>query len=296
MNLIDEIKKSFKNGDVLTRLIYVNLAVFVVFNLVLVFALIFKLSPPPIFSWFMLPASPTELMMKPWTLITYMFLHKGFWHVVINMFWLYFGGKLFLQYFDGKRMLSVYFLGGLSGAALYILAFNLLPAFSDIASVSKALGASASVLAIMVAIATYIPNFRVQLFLFGKIQLKYIAIAAVVIDLLSMAGTNAGGHIAHLGGAIFGFYFSRSWLQGKDISQWFSSLLDGLISVFVKREKKAKMKVKYKRNQKTKDDEFTSRKKAQQDEIDAILDKIAKTGYDSLSKEEKDTLFRMSKE
>ena len=153
--------------------------------------------------WLAVPADLGSLIYKPWTLITYMFLHYDFLHILFNMLWLFWFGQLFMQFIIPKRMLSVYLLGGLSGALLYIIAFNLIPAFQPSVPVSIALGASASVYAVVVAVCAYIPDYSMGLLLIGRVKLKYIAIVVVVIDILSISQGNAGGHIAHLGGALF---------------------------------------------------------------------------------------------
>ena len=275
-------------------MIYINIAVFLAFALLNVISNLFQIQIPPIVSYFMVPADLGQLILQPWSLISYMFLHQGMWHLIINLAWLYFGGSLLLQYFDSKKLLAIYLLGGIAGAAMYILAYNLFPMFAGQTEISKALGASASVLAIVVAIATYIPNYKVRLFLFGKVKLKYIAIIAVIIDVLSLSGGNAGGHFAHLGGAIFGFMFSYQWLKGRDLTARFVMFLNSIEDLFKSKPKKAKMKVKY-RSEKASDDTYRKQKAERQQEIDIILDKINKSGYDSLSKKEKEILFNMSK-
>lgn len=296
MSILNELKDNFQKGNTLNKVIFINGGIFVLFNLVIVTCSLFNIPAPDIFGWFMFPADLGEFLLKPWSLISYMFLHEGLWHLLINLIWLYFGGTLFLQYFDGKKFLSVYLLGGFVGAAFYMLAYNLFPIFAAQVATSSALGASASVLAILVAIATYIPNYSVRLMLIGSVKLKYIAMFAVVIDILSLTGGNAGGHFAHLGGAAFGFYFSTMWLKGKDITERLDNLLESIENTF-KGKKKAKMKVKYSAKNKKPTDkyDYATKKKFEQDEIDKILEKISKSGYDSLSKEEKEKLFKMSK-
>ena len=206
------------------------------------------------------------------------------------MVWLHFGGKIFLQYLQPKQLLSTYILGGISGGLLFILAFNYVPALQGLTLDARALGASASVLAIMVAIATYSPNYSVHLPFIGIVKLKQIAIVCVVLDILSIPNGNAGGHIAHLGGAIFGYFYIKQLKKGRDYSKGFSNFIDRLLNTF---KPKSKLKTVHKRS-KT-DYEFNSEKTAKQKEIDKILEKIAKSGYESLSKEEKATLFSASK-
>jgi membrane associated rhomboid family serine protease len=176
MAIIDEIKESFKKGSVLTRLIYVNLAVFVAVKLIQVlFSCLISEKPAHlIIGWLAVPASFSELLSRPWTIFTYMFLHEGFLHILFNILWLYWLGRIFLEYLDGRKLLGVYILGGLAGAALYILAFNLFPAFEQVLPVSRALGASAAVLAVVISISVYVPNYTIYLLFLGPVKLNIL--------------------------------------------------------------------------------------------------------------------------
>lgn len=295
MSIADEIKRSFTSGSALIKLIYINLAVFLAVKLIGV--VFFLLSIPPNFSlvnWLAVPADVNSLIFKPWTIFTYMFLHQDFLHILFNMLWLYWFGLIFLRYFDDKKLLSVYLLGGLSGAALYILTFNLLPVFEQIMPMAYALGASASVIAIVIAVSVYAPNHTIHLMFIGPVKLKYIAIATIIIDILSIASSNAGGHIAHLGGALFGYLYISQMKKGRNITRGFDRIMDKLFSLFKPRPK---VRVTYKRpmNDLDKDIQYNKSKAEQQKEIDKILDKIAKSGYDSLSKKEKEILFKNTK-
>ena len=188
-------------------------------------------------------------------------------------------------------MLSVYILGGLSGAVLYLVAYNFIPLFVNNMGSSVLLGASASVMAILFAISRYAPNQQIHLMFFGPVQLKYIALIAFVIDLISIPSLeNAGGHLAHIGGAGFGYFYGASIANGKDLAKGFGRFMDSLSSVF---SRKPKMRVKFKRP--VSDLEYNTRKHNQQREVDRILEKIKASGYDSLSKNEKKTLFDASK-
>ncbi len=287
--IIDELKDSFRSGDMLTRLIYINVGVFLLVNILMVFGF-FANSDWSIVSWFTVPAAPGRLITQPWGLITYMFLHEGFFHLLFNMVWLYFGGKIFLEYLNPKKLLSVYLLGGLAGAALYILAYNLFPVFANELAYSQALGASAAVLAILIAIATFVPDYTVRLFLIGTVKLKHIAIFSVVLDLLSIPQGNAGGHIAHLGGALFGFLYARQLQKGSNLAVGFEKLLDNFFSLF---KPKPKMRTAYKAKTRT-EQEFHERKASEKATLDKILDKISASGYDSLTKAEKEFLFKMN--
>lgn len=303
MDIIKELKRRYKNGSIVFKLIFINVGIFIIVGLLNVFS---NFGVPGLNTqdWLAVPADLGNLLFKPWTLITYMFLHYDFLHILFNMLWLFWFGQLFMQFLLPKRVLSVYLLGGLSGAVLYILAFNLIPTFHPVVPFSIALGASASVYALVVATCAYIPDYSIGLLFIGRVKLKYVAIVIVAIDVLSITSENAGGHIAHLGGALFGYLFAIKLKKGKDITKGFSATMDYLVSFF---KRKPKMRVTSNNYRKQKpaagtnstkaasDIQFNKKKKATQAEIDRILDKISKNGYDSLTKEEKDTLFDMSK-
>ncbi|PLX22771.1 MAG: rhomboid family intramembrane serine protease [Marinilabiliales bacterium] len=292
MNIIDEIKGSFKSGSSLTKLIYINLAVFLAVKLLGVFTELFQLSYHfyPVY-WLAVTADLSSLIYKPWTLFTYMFVHEGFIHILFNMLWFYWFGQMFLHHFSEKKLVSLYLLGGLAGAFIYILAFN---AFSIYNPTIPMIGASASVIAIVVAISFYIPDHQINLMFIGPVKLKYIAIVTIILDVLSITSSNAGGHIAHLGGALFGFLYISQMKKGKNIARGFDVFMDKIFSLFKRREK---FKVTYKRpmSDMERDIEYNKTQKAKQEDIDKILDKIAKSGYDSLSKKEKEILFKSTK-
>lgn len=291
MSIVDEIKNSFKNGSSLIKIIYVNIAVFLAVKLIGTFITLLQLNTGFSFvTWFAVPADINNLIFKPWTIFTYMFLHQDFLHIIFNMLWLYWFGQIFLQHFDNKKLLSVYIVGGLAGAALFILSFNIFPLFSQAVPVSIALGASASVMAIVVAISVYIPNHKIHLMFLGPVSLKYIALFSIVLDVISIASENAGGHIAHLGGALFGYLYIVQLRKGKNITKGFDRFMDKIFSLF---KPKDKFKVTYKRP--VNDIEYNRNNVSKQKNIDKILDKIADSGYDSLSKSEKETLFKNSK-
>lgn len=294
MDIAKEIKESFKSGSYLTKIIYVNIAIFVVVNIIDVIFYLLNASISNAFSitwWLSVPADVHQLIFRPWTLITYMFLHHEFLHILFNLLWFFWFGKIFLEFIDQKKLLSVYLLGGISGGLLYILAFNIFPVFTPFISNSVALGASASVIAVVTAISFYVPDYTVMLMFIGRVKLKYIALATILLDVLSIASSNAGGHIAHIGGAIFGFVFISNYKKGRIITKGFESFLDSLFTIFKPRPK---VRVTYKKPP-TSDIEYNSEKIKNQAEIDQILEKISKSGYDSLSKDEKDKLFKMSK-
>ena len=293
-SIFNDIKSNFKTGSSFTRLLYVNLGVFLIIKILSAFGFLFKINDINHFieSYLSLPSNLSELVKRPWTLISYMFVHQDFLHILFNMAWLHFGSKLFLQYFNGKQLLSTYFLGGIFGGLIYISAFNIFPVFQDAPFInSVAIGASASVLAIFIAIATYSPNYIVNLTFIGNTFIKHIAIFLVVLDFLLIEKNNPGGHIAHLGGAIFGFLYINLLRKGIDLSVNFYTFL----SYFKFSEKTKLKKVHKNRSSKNNDDLFRSKKSDKQKKINSILEKISKSGYDSLTKQEKELLFKESK-
>ena len=238
-----------------------------------------------------LPASIDVLITRPWTLFTYMFLHTSFWHILFNMLWLYWFGKIFTQYMNQRQLVTTYILGGLAGGILYILTFNILPVFSDALPFAKALGASASVMGIVMAISLYVPNYTISMIFFGKVKIFYLALALFIIDFFMIRHGNAGGHIAHIGGAIYGFLYVYNLKKGKDFSKIFPRFKI-TNSPFAK--KKHKPKVSYRSKRPVSDEDFNRKRVHDQKKIDLILDKISRSGYDSLTKEEKEILFNSS--
>lgn len=280
------------------RLIFINAGIFIVTTLVSVFLQLFNRSIPQLFDLFELPASFERLISQPWSIITYMFMHAGFMHILFNMLWLYWFGSLFLYFFSAKHLRGLYILGGIFGGLLYMIAYNVFPFFSQVIETTTLVGASASVLAIVAATAYREPNYRVQLFLFGTVRLKYLALIVIGSDLLFITSENAGGHLAHLGGALGGVLFAFCLAKGIDLTSWINKLLDGIVSIFCIKswKRKPKMKVEYNNSFNRKQDyNYNAQKKAQSDEVDRILEKLKKSGYDSLTTEEKKNLFDASK-
>lgn len=290
MNITDEIKESFRQGSVLTRLIYVNIGVFVLVRLINV-AFFLMGKDLPILAWLALPADSHVLLTRPWTLFTYMFLHFDFLHILFNILWLYWMGKIFLNYFDAKKLLGVYILGGLAGGLFFLAGYNLFPAFADIVSFSRLLGASASVLAIIAAVATYAPNHAINLLFIGQIKMKHLAIFSILLYVIGIAGSNAGGNLAHIGGALFGFVFVLLLRKGTDLTAGVSGVAD-----WAQKQSKPRshVKVTY-RSTGDPDIDYNRQQNLKQEEVNRVLDKISKSGYDSLTKEEKELLFKMGK-
>jgi len=296
MDFVNEIKNSFKLKNNFNILIYINLIVFIAILITNAVLFLLGIKSFEIIEFLAVPADTLTLSYKPWTIITYMFTHENFIHILINLLVFYWFGKLFLQYLSQRQLFCIYLMGGIAGAAFYVLAFNTIPAFAFVKYFSVALGASASVMAIVIAVATLVPNQDVYMFFIGRVKLKYLAIGIVIIDLISIPVDNAGGHIAHLGGAFLGFIFVYYYKKGTDITIWLSRFLYG-IKDFFSTDKEIKVKYRNpnkKSNAPETDMEYNARKKAEQDEIDAILDKIAKSGYGSLSATEKERLFKAS--
>ena len=289
-SIIEDIKKNFSSGNALTKLIYINVGVFLLVQLLYVFSFLFSLPLLAIIDYFSLPANTLILTKKPWSIITYMFLHKGFMHLLFNILWLYFGGQIFLSFFDNKKLTSTYVLGGISGAVLFIISFNIFPVFENALPNAMALGASASVLAIIMAITTKSPNYIIRLFLIGNVKLKHIAFFSIALDILSIPQGNAGGHIAHLGGAFFGYLYVKQLNSGNDMASGFNKIMDYLTSIL-----RITPKLKKTYSRKKSDQDFKKEKVQEQAKIDKILDKIAKSGYEGLTKQEKDILFKASK-
>lgn len=287
VNILDNIKKFFLQKDALSRLILINVVIWIICLFISVFTWLFNISDISfVTKLFAVPADISSLAEKPWSIFTYMFLQEKFWHLFFNMLMLYYGGKIFLQYFSQKQLILTYIIGGIFGALFFILAFNAFPVFENKIAVSFALGSSASVLSILIAAATYQPEYKLNLFLLGEVKMKWIAIIFVIIDILSIPKGNSGGHIAHLGGALWGFLYA--YMLRKDFD----------IYLIFKRKPRIRVKTRnagnYHQRAKT-DEQFNAERAQTQEEIDRILEKIAKNGYSSLSEKEKEYLFRQSK-
>ncbi|MBN1109116.1 MAG: rhomboid family intramembrane serine protease [Bacteroidales bacterium] len=291
MGLWNDIKESFRKGNYLIRLIYINIAVFIAIAVMSVIAFLMKnpLLTEKSIHLLAIPASLKLLLVKPWTIITYMFTHKDIWHILFNMLWLYWFGKIFLEYLDQKKLVAVYLLGGICGAILFVLSFNIFPAFTEQLDISVAIGASASVMAVVMAIAVYVPNYSITLFLLGRIKIIYIALGIFVLTSVMDFSVNSGGKLAHMGGALFGYLYIVSMRKGRDPGKWINSIIDSISTIF---RPAKKMKVTHKKP--VTDYDYNKTKAERQAKINKILEKISRGGYDSLTREEKDFLFRES--
>jgi len=301
-SFLDKLRSFFGSSSALPKLILINLAVWVIIRFFGVFAFLFSRpgSDPSaslfdfLTKWFAVPAYLGDLVSKPWTLLSYMFLHIDFFHILFNMLWLFWFGQIFLQYLNNRQLVFTYITGGIAGAFFFILFYNIFPVFESALQQAVALGASASVLAIVVAIAFYVPNYTIYLLLLGPVKIKYVAIFSIVIDFFMIRSGNAGGHIAHLGGALWGFIFIRALAGGLDMSVPFSFKPGKLFSVSGRRRRKHFKNV-YTSERSLTDEEYNYRRAEHQKRIDQILEKIKRSGYDSLSKEEKELLFNSSR-
>lgn len=294
-NFIDQLKYNYRTGTMVTRLLFVNIGVFAVLKLIHIFSFFFRAEwLKVVMPWISGTSDWQTMLYRPWTIITYMFVHEGVMHILFNLLVFYFAGRIFENLLNGKRLLGVYFLGGIAGFLFYFAAYNLLPVFSGTQSII--FGASASIIAILVAIATYMPDLEVRLILIGNVELKYIAIFFVALDILFIDGGNSGGRIAHLGGALFGFLYSMNLKKGNDWTNGFYAVTN-FFSDLIKPRPKMKVASKSKGTKAkayaNKKDDAEAKKHTQK--IDSILDKISRSGYDSLTKSEKEYLFNSSK-
>ena len=271
------------------KLILINVVCFVLPMLIKTVLFLFNFSSTNFFNWFELSASWIDLSTKPWSIITYSFLHSGFFHLFWNMYLLFFSSKLFLNLFPSNTFFNVYFLGVVVGGITFILSYTFFPAFQNSSPVM--IGASAGVMAIFIFMSTYSPDLEIHLILFN-VKLRYLGIAFLLLDVVQIPYGNAGGHLAHLGGAILGFYYVKQLKNGKDIGKPFENFIDKIINIF---RKKPKMRTVFKREKSQKINKKVSNAGEKQKRIDRILDKISISGYESLTQAEKDFLFKVGK-
>lgn len=311
---IDNLRSRYAAATVPVRFVMVNVAVFVIVRVLALVCLLFAVDAMPAIELLEMPSNPVKFLHQPWSVISYMFLHYDVMHILFNMLWLYWFGAMFHQIFGTRRFVGLYFLGGIGGALLYMLAYNVLPLFSS--TEGLLLGASASVLAIVAATAVRQPDYKVGLLFFGQISLKWIAIVTIFIDVISIGSSNAGGHIAHLGGALVGAAFALADRRGTDITAWFNRAIDRLVNLTRRRPRvkvgnfhnspftRTKQQPRddnrrQPRDDKQQDERDNGRRHtmtpAEEAEMDEILKKIKLSGYSSLTAEEKRRLFEVSK-
>ena len=295
--MLDEFKQAFNRYNnahvqliIINVVVFVALAVFMVFAFVTGFGDVFE----AIHKQFSIPPTFSEYVTRPWTIITYMFTHdlSDFLHILFNMLFLYWFGRLFVEYLGSDKLIALYVLGGIAGAAFYLLAYNTVPFYIERSGFSGMVGASAAVNAIIVGTATLLPNYTFFLLFFGPVRIKYIAAVFVFLSFLGTVGTNAGGNIAHLGGALIGFIYMKQLQSGINWGNWITATLDWFKDLFKARPK---VKVTYRKDAAAAHKKGSGKPSVSQDELDAILDKISAGGYESLTKDEKEKLFNASK-
>ncbi|PID70127.1 MAG: rhomboid family intramembrane serine protease [Flavobacteriales bacterium] len=282
-NLKDKIRYKYRTANIVEQIIYINIGIYIVSLLFKLISFLFASKVNYLYRWFSLPSPFESFLYKPWTLVTYGFLHADLFHILFNLLILYYMGRLFLDFFSRRDFLIYFFSGIIIGGILYLASYNLFPALQS--GRAYLLGASAGVMAILIGLAAKIPNYAIRFRFIGYIKLWYIAVAFVLIDLIQIPISNTGGHIAHLGGALTGYLLTTQFTTASRKNNW-------LINLFGKK-KKSPLKTVYKKRTATQSKSSTGNN--QQERIDAILDKISKSGYGSLSQDEKDFLFSVGK-
>jgi membrane associated rhomboid family serine protease len=293
-SFLDELKVMYRQS-MFMKLIFMNVAVFLLIQIALVFGRLGGIDFQVQFilqKIFAMPTGLSDYLTHPWTIITSMFAHFSFMHIFLNMLMLYFVGRMFEQVFESKKLLYTYILGGFAGGALEIASHLIFPGLYG--QYTSVVGASGAVMALFILLAFARPNMKVSLFIFPPVRLIWIALIYLAIDFFRL-GTNDGvAHFAHLGGAIIGFIGSQNTYSSSNLINRFQRFSERVMSLFKKRER-TRLKVKRGDQVRTMtDEEYNADAKKRQEEIDRILDKISKSGYDSLSKREKDFLFNQS--
>lgn len=277
------------------REVHEKLVLWIVFAYILqtLLPFLFRFPTYSLISWVALPGNFWEFIVAPWSLVTYAFFHASFSHLFWNMVMLYFGGQMFLNLFSTQRFYNVFFLGVLTGGVVFLISYLIFPVFSG--DGSSLIGASAGVTAILIFICTYTPYQTVRLFFFN-VKLWQIGVFFILTDLIQIPNGNAGGHLAHIGGGILGFVYARKLKEGTDIGTAFERIWSQCTKWF-SGPKKTPLRTAHKtsRSRKTAGVTKAYQDREHQKKIDAILDKISHSGYDSLSKEEKDYLFQSGK-
>jgi len=291
MSLIEDAKFKYARLNIFEKIIAVNTLIFIAAWL---FKKVAFSKTNSILNWFELPRNFSEAIFQPWSVMSYGFLHYDFWHLFFNMLVLYFIARIFLNLLSTKMALNVYFLGIIFGAAFFLLGNALFPN-SIFKSVGALIGASAGVRAVLIFLCAYLPQTEVRIFTFN-VKLWYLGVAFVVIDVIGLFGNNAGGNMAHLGGAFLGYLYATQLQKGTDIGKGFGKFMDNIVALF-----KPKSRSSLKTVHKSKSGKVAGRSKKEfdqyntQKQVDLILDKISKSGYDSLTKAEKEFLFKAGK-
>lgn len=294
-SIFNDIRNAFRHPNALNQLILINVMVFVVLIIArtILFLTGYRDAFDLIMEYIALPANPRILLFRPWTLFTYFFTHREFFHIIFNMLNLYWFGMIIREYLGDKKLISLYILGGVAGGLFFLLFYNLIPFYQTRAVYATMIGASASTLAVTVAAATLLPNFTFNLLFIGPVKIKYIAAFFVLLSVSGAIGDNAGGNLAHLGGALIGFLFIQQLQRGTDLGRPIHAVANFFRNLFKPRQP---LKVTYKSQQRPATFASPGPGEPSQTEIDIILDKISRSGYESLSKEEKQKLFRASQQ
>ena len=271
----DKISSEFKLSSNLNKIIYLNIIFFVIIKVCSSIFFLFEINTNEFFNKLYLPAEINLIKLQPWSIFSFMFIHLNFVHLIFNMLWLYFIGNIFLQWLDDKQLIFIYLLGGISGGLFFVLCYNYIPLLQKNIENTLALGASASIFAIMMAITIYKPDHKIQIPFIQKIKLKNITIFLTIYYIVSLSGGNTGGYLAHIGGGIFSFIYMKQ----LNTSKIFKSIF----------------KNSSKFNEKDSDYIYNQKQNKKNKEIDIILEKISKSGYKSLNKKEKEILFKSSK-
>ncbi len=314
-SILEELKYQFRYGGVLTQLVLVNVAVWVVLIILGIVSNVFLAGDPniyaPVKSFISVPSGLKTLATRFWTPFTYMFVHEGALHILFNMLWLWWFGRIFTVFLDVKKILPIYLMGGLAGAFVFVLLYNTLPVFKGVDL--PMIGASASVMAVVFATVALSPDYSIRLLFFGDVRIKYIALVMILFDLLAISNlSNTGGHFAHLGGAAMGFFLMRQLQNGNDWISPVNNFFDRITGnrnpkprVVYRRRESVKAEAKgfqetvianIKRKQKASLDPNNMTMEEKREKVDEILDKIKEKGYDNLSKEEREFLFTYSNE
>jgi membrane associated rhomboid family serine protease len=291
------------SGNSVFMLIAINLLVFVALQMIrLVYYFLYgddagiALFGEQVMNQLMLPSDGEALLRKPWTIITYMFTHTGLLHIFGNMLWLWGFGSILKDLCGDKIMIPVYIYGALAGALFFLLSYNFFPAFKEYTATAALLGASAGIMAIVLAATTLSPGYRIFPMLGGGIPLWILTGLYLIIDLATIPNNNPGGRIAHIGGALAGFVYMYWYKKDKDIGAWINNFFDWVNNLFnpskPKKGKLVKSELFYKSNK----EPYTRTPNLTQQRIDAILDKISHKGYSSLTEEEKELLRKAGEE
>ncbi len=273
--LFNKVSNEFKLSSNLNKIIYLNIIFFVIIKVCSSIFFLFEINTNEFFNKLYLPAEINLIKLQPWSIFSFMFIHLNFVHLIFNMLWLYFIGNIFLQWLNERQLIYIYILGGISGGLFFVLSYNYLPLLQKNIDNTLALGASASIFAIMMAITIYKPDHKIQIPFIQKIKLKNITILLTIYYIISLSGGNTGGYLAHIGGGIFSFIYMKQ----LNTSKIFKSIF----------------KNNSKFNEKDSDYIYNQKQNKKNKEIDIILEKISKSGYKSLNKKEKEILFKSSK-